>query len=331
MIIIAEAGVNHNGDTNLALQLVEAAARAGADIVKFQTFHTDLLISKAADKAGYQKRNTGTKETQFEMLKRLELPPEAWEMILSKCKRCGIEFMSTPFDTASIDFLARLGVCRWKIPSGEITNLPFLQKIGGRGEGIILSTGMADLGEVEDAIETLEAAGTPRSLITVLHCTTEYPAPIDEVNLRAMLSMKAAFGVRVGYSDHTEGIAVPLAAAALGAEVIEKHFTLDRALPGPDHVASLEPAELAQMIVGIHQITRAMGDGVKRIMPSEAQNRAIARKCIVAARTIQEGEIFEPGCLTIKRAGRGISPMLWDTVVGRIAPRGFKIDEAIEW
>jgi len=330
VLIIAEAGVNHNGSLDLAKQLVNVARECGADIVKFQTFTAELLVSKSAEKAEYQKKTTGTDESQYQMIKRLELDRAAHLALIDHCRSEGIEFLSTAFDLESVAFLAKLGLRRWKIPSGEITNLPYLRAIGARRGEVILSTGMADLGEVEAALAALEAAGTSRSNITLLHCTTEYPAPFAEVNLRAMDTLGNAFGTRVGYSDHTEGIVVPLAAVALGASVIEKHFTLDCNMEGPDHKASLEPRELAVLVKGIRDIEAALGDGIKRPMESELKNRPIARKSIVAARAIKAGDLYTIDNLTTKRPGNGVSPMDWDRIVGRKAGRDYHVDEAIE-
>lgn len=329
-LIIAEAGVNHNGDMGLARQLIEVAADAGADLVKFQTFSADRLVTPQAQRSAYQIRNTGTSESQHSMLRRLELSEDMHSTLVDHCQRSGIEFFSTGFDVHSADMLVQLGLDRFKIPSGEITNLPYLRHVGGYGKKVILSTGMATMDEVESALYVLEQAGTPREQITVLHCTSEYPAPMHDVNLRAMLSMRDAFDVTVGYSDHTSGIEVAIAAAALGAAVIEKHFTLDRALPGPDHKASLEPDELKAMIAAIRNIEQALGDGVKRVAPSEAKNRLVVRKCIVAAGVIHAGDSFSTSNLTVKRPGTGMSPMLWDNVMGRKAPRDFRPNEPIE-
>lgn len=328
-LIIAEAGVNHNGDLNLAKQLVDAAARAGADLVKFQTFSTQRLSTEDAPKARYQTETTGRSQSHFDMLRQLELTPQMHEVLLEHCKKQGIVFFSTGFDIESVEYLDRLGLTRFKVPSGEITNLPYLRRIGGLGKPVVLSTGMATLGEIECAIEILEQAGTSRSQITVLHCNTEYPTPMSDVNLKAMSSIRDAFGVAVGYSDHTSGIEVPIAAVALGAVVIEKHLTLDRNLAGPDHKASLEPEEFAAMVHAIRNIERAMGDGIKRPSLSEAKNKPIARKSLVAARSIQAGETFTLENLAVKRPGTGISPMRWDEVIGRTAPCDFAEDELI--
>ncbi|MFO8049184.1 MAG: N-acetylneuraminate synthase [Desulfosudaceae bacterium] len=330
IFIIAEAGVNHNGDPELARKLAEAAAEAGADAVKFQTFTADNLVSKKAPKAEYQNRSTSPEESQYEMIRGLELSRETHEELISYCREKDIEFLSTPFDLKSIDLLDYLGLQTFKVGSGEITNLPYLRKIGGLQKQVILSSGMSDLGEIEDALQVLEEAGTKRDKITVLHCNTEYPTPMQDVNLRAMQTIAAAFpGIRVGYSDHTQGIEVPIAAAALGATVIEKHFTLDKDLEGPDHRASLEPDELTKMVKAIRNIEDAMGSGIKAPSPSELKNKAVARKSIVAARTIQKGELFREENLTVKRPGTGISPMRWEEVLGRPAAQEFAPDDLI--
>lgn len=328
-LIIAEAGVNHNGDMALARQLIEAASRAGADLVKFQSFSADRLVTASAGKADYQLVSSGEEESQQSMLRRLELSESMHAELIAHCRAHGIGFFSTAFDVESISLLANLGQSLFKIPSGEITNLPLLRRIGELKTEVLLSTGMASLGDVEAAVDVLGASGTPRELITVLHCTTEYPTQMAEVNLRAMLSMKTAFGVRVGYSDHTMGIEVAIAAVALGATVIEKHFTIDRDLPGPDHKASLEPQELAAMISAIRNIEVALGDGRKLLTPSEARNRPVVRKSLVARRDIQRGEKFCSENITTKRPGTGISPMRWDEVIGRMAVRNFMKDELI--
>ena len=329
-LIIAEAGVNHNGDLELAKQIVKAAANAGADLVKFQTFTAEGLAIDSAPKADYQNQTTDQKQSQFAMLRQLELTAEMHEQLIVYCSKQGIGFFSTGFDLQSVDYLASLGADRFKIPSGEITNLPYLRHVGAFGKPLILSTGMATLGEIEAALDACEIAGTPRSRITVLHCNTEYPTPMQDVNLRAMCSIRDAFGVAVGYSDHTLGIEVPIAAVALGATVIEKHLTLDRNWPGPDHKASLEPDEFAVMVRAIRNIEQAMGDGIKRPSPSEAKNKPIARKSLVAARSIKAGERFTPENLTAKRPGTGVSPMRWDTAMGRTATRDYGADEMIE-
>lgn len=332
--IIAEAGVNHNGDITLAKKLIEVAKEAGADAVKFQTFRADQLVTKSAVKAKYQVENTGTDESQAEMLRALELTPEAHREIVAHCERVGILFMSTPFDLESVDLLAGLGMSVWKIPSGEITNLPLLRKIGGLGgelqKRVIMSTGMATLEEVGAALQVLVRAGTSKDRIVVLHCHTNYPTAMDDVNLRAMLTMREELGVKVGYSDHTRGIEVPIAAVALGASVIEKHFTLDRNMPGPDHKASLEPQEFKAMVAAIRNIEKALGDGRKQPTPREAAIAPIARKSIVASRNIAAGEVFSAENLTTKRPGAGLSPMQWDQVLGQRARRDFLQNALIE-
>jgi len=328
-LIIAEAGVNHNGDMELAKRLIDIAADAGADLVKFQTFTVERLASQSAPKADYQNQTTDPVESQFAMLKQLELSMQMHEVLIAHCQQRNIGFFSTGFDIQSLDYLVSLGAERFKIPSGEITNLPYLRHVGGLGKPVILSTGMATLGEIEAALEVLEMAGTPRTQITVLHCNTEYPTPMQDVNLRAMCGIRDAFGVAVGYSDHTAGIEVPIAAVALGATVIEKHLTLDRNLPGPDHKASLEPDEFAAMVHSIRNIEQVMGDGIKRPSPSEAKNMPIARKSLVAAKQIRAGEQFTAENITAKRPGTGITPMRWDEVVGRVAARDFAADELI--
>ncbi len=329
-LVIAEAGVNHNGDLDLARQLIDVAADAGADLVKFQTFSASRQATRSARKADYQAVATGADETQQDMLQRLELSEDAHRLLIAHCATRGIGFFSTGFDIECIDLLVGLGMDRFKIPSGEITNLPYLRHVGRLCKPVILSTGMATLGEIDDAITVLEQAGTHRAQITVLHCNTDYPTPMDEVNLRAMCSIAQVFGVRVGYSDHTTGIEVPIAAVALGACVIEKHFTLSRQLPGPDHPASLEPAELKAMVSAIRNIERALGDGVKRPTPGELKNRSIARKSLVARQPIAAGERFSIENLTAKRPGTGVSPMRWDEMIGRPAPRAFAADELID-
>jgi N,N'-diacetyllegionaminate synthase len=329
-LIIAEAGVNHNGDMVLARQLIDVAVEAGADFVKFQTFNASRQVTGTAKKADYQRQTTDSDESQQEMLSRLELTEKMHHELIAYCKTRSIGFLSTAFDIESVDLLSSLGQECFKVPSGEITNLPYLRHIGRLGKMIILSTGMSTLGDVEAAIDVLEHAGTPRTKLTVLHCTTEYPTPMAEVNLLAMQSIHRAFGTEVGYSDHTQGIEVAIAAVAMGATVIEKHFTLDRKLPGPDHQASLEPAELIAMVMAIRNIEIAMGDGVKRLTPSEVKNKSVVRKSLIANREIKAGEIFTAENITTKRPGTGISPMQWDEVLGRSARRNFLADELIE-
>jgi len=331
VLIIAEAGVNHNGDMQLARQLIDVAADAGADMVKFQTFNANRLATKQAPKANYQNKTTDQSESQHAMLKKLELTLDMHKELIAYCKERNIEFFSTGFDTQSLDLLVSLGIEQFKIPSGEITNLPYLRHIGVMGRPLILSTGMATLGEIEDAIDVLEKAGTDRSNITVLHCNTEYPTPMEDVNLLAMCSIRDAFGVQVGYSDHTAGIEVPVAAVALGATVIEKHITLDKTMPGPDHKASLEPDEFEVMVSAIRNIEQALGDGTKRPSLSESKNKVVARKSIIAETAIRSGEVFTTDNLSIKRPGSGISPMRWDELMGKKASRDYQPDELIEW
>jgi N,N'-diacetyllegionaminate synthase len=329
-IIIAEVGVNHNGDMQIAKRLIDEAAAAGADLVKFQTFKASSQATCSAKKADYQAMTTDSSETQQAMLQRLELTEAMHHELIAHCVSRQIAFFSTGFDIQSVDMLVRLGQQQFKIPSGEITNFPYLRHIGQLGKKIILSTGMATLGEIEAAIEIIEQAGTPRSMLTVLHCTTEYPTPMAEVNLRAMHSIHVALGVDVGYSDHTLGIEVAIAAVAMGARIIEKHFTLDQTLPGPDHQASLEPTEFKAMIEAIRNIETAMGDGIKRPTSSEARNKPVVRKSLVASRAIKAGELFSSENLTTKRPGSGISAMRWEEFLGKRAQRDFAADELIE-
>lgn len=328
IFIIAEAGDNHNGSLELAFQLVDKAAEAGADCVKFQTFVTEEVISKRAEKAEYQKESTGTEESQYEMVKKLELSFENFKELQRYAQEKGLTFLSTPFDIPSVDFLESIHVPYFKIPSGEITNLPYLIRIAQTGRDIILSTGMAEMDEIETAVRILREHGAGE--ISLLHCNTEYPTPMEDVNLRAMLSLKEKFGVKVGYSDHTKGIEVPIAAAALGAEIIEKHFTLDHNMEGPDHKASLEPDELKAMVDGIRSIEKALGSGIKTASNSEKKNIDIARKSIVARKKIVKGETLTEENLAVKRPGNGISPMKWYEVIGTTAVRDFDEDEMIE-
>lgn len=330
VVIIAEAGVNHNGSLEMACRLADEAKRAGADYVKFQTGIPENVISVRAEQAEYQKHNTGTSESQLDMVRKIMLRPDDFKSLKEYCDSIGIRFLSTPFDLDSIDILKPLEMDLWKIPSGEITNLPYLRKIASMGQPVVMSTGMSRLGEVDDAVGVLLDGDLTLDMITLLHCNTEYPTPYTDVNLRAMLTLRDAIGCRVGYSDHTLGIEVPVAAVAMGAEMIEKHFTLDKTLPGPDHVASLEPADLKAMVSAIRHTEAALGSGRKDVSPSERKNIAIARKSIIAARPISKGERFSHDNLTVKRPGNGISPMLWDTVVGLEAPRDFEPDELIE-
>ena len=325
--IIAEAGVNHNGSFELACKLVDAAKNAGVDCIKFQTFKSEKLVSYYAQKADYQKSATGD-GSQVDMLKKLELSYDEFIDLKKYCDRIGITFLSTPFDLESIDFLDSLDMPFWKIPSGEITNYPYLVALAKTGKPIVMSTGMCDLEEIREAIKVLTDNGVTD--IKLLHCNTEYPTPFEDVNLIAMNTMKNEFGFEVGYSDHTKGIEVPIAAVALGATVIEKHFTLDRNMDGPDHKASLEPTELAEMVKSIRNVEMAMGNGVKEPSPSERKNKAIARKSIVAMKTINKGDIFTEENITVKRPGTGISPMKWNEVIGTEAIREFDEDELIE-
>ena len=329
-LIIAEAGVNHNGDIKIAKQLIDVAADCGADYVKFQTFSADRIVTKSADKAEYQKQSSDSSESQFEMLKRLELSVEMHLELIEHCKHKSIKFLSTGFDIQSVDLLVGLGLNLVKIPSGEITNLPLLRHIGSLDLPVILSSGMSTMKEIGDALLILEQTGLPRAQITVLHCTTEYPTPMDEVNLRAMNSIRNTLGVAVGYSDHTLGIEVSVAAVALGASVIEKHFTIDRSLPGPDHKASSEPVELVAMVKAIRNIEVALGSDVKEPTMSEIKNAHIARKSILASQKIEKGETLSTVNLVVKRPGNGMSPMLWDRLIGQVATRTYLPDEMIE-
>ena len=328
-LIIAEVGVNHNGDLNKAKQLVDIAAKAGADLVKFQTFNAKRLVTVTAPKAEYQSRNTDKSLSQHDMLKQLEMSPKMHAVLKAYCVEKGVEFFSSGFDLQSINYLVSLGANRFKIPSGEINDLPYLRKIGSFDMPVILSTGMATLGEIEAALDVLECAGTSRRKITILHCNTAYPTPMQDVNLLAMCSIRDAFGVNVGYSDHTLGIEVPIAAVALGAKVIEKHLTLSRNQPGPDHKSSLEPQEFKSMVSSIRNIEKALGDGIKRPSLSEIKNINIVRKSLVASKHINVGEKFTSENVTTKRAGKGISPMRFDEVVGQKALRSFNPDELI--
>ncbi|MCT4593963.1 MAG: N-acetylneuraminate synthase [Anaeromicrobium sp.] len=328
VLIIAEAGVNHNGSLETAKRLIDKAKEAGVDIVKFQTFKAEKLVSKYAEKADYQKETTDASESQFSMIKKLELDLDMHKELIGYCNLKNIKFLSTPFDVDSVQLLVELGLDIIKIPSGEITNLPYLRAIGKLRKQVILSTGMATLGEIEEALNALRENGTDD--ITVLHCNTEYPTPIEDVNLSAMNTIEEAFKVNVGYSDHTLGVEIPIAAVAMGASVIEKHFTLDKRMEGPDHKASLSPGELKEMVQAIRNIERALGDGIKRPSKSELKNRDIARKSIVANCKIKKGEVFTEANLTIKRPGNGISPMRWDNIIGKISNKDYKEDELIE-
>ena len=329
-LIIAEAGVNHNGELELAKKLIDVAASAGADLVKFQTFKADSLASKTAEMAAYQSRNLLTTESQVEMLARYELSEAMHVKLINYCNKKNIEFFSSGFDIQSIEMLLRLGLTKIKVPSGEITNLPFLRFIGALNYEVILSTGMATEAEVGSALTVLIDSGTKLEKVTVLHCTTNYPTNMSEVNLLAMQTIGKKFNVKVGYSDHTLGIEIPIAAVALGARIIEKHFTLDRRLPGPDHKASLEPNELGEMVSAIRNLETALGDGIKKPVFAELSNRNTVRKSIVAATRIEIGEVLSKENITTKRPAGGISPMLWDEIIGTKALKGYNCDEMIE-
>ena len=328
--IITEAGINHNGSIDTAKKMIDAAVYAGADLVKFQTFKAETLVTKTAEKADYQKNLTEKSESQYEMIKKLELDRVAHEELIQYCMEKGIIFLSTAFDHDSIDLLNELDIPLYKIPSGEITNLPYLRHIGHKDKPVVMSTGMATLQEVQAALNVLLEAGVKKNDLTILHCNTEYPTPMEDVNLKAMLTMRDELGVAVGYSDHTLGIEVPVAAVALGASVIEKHFTLDRTLPGPDHAASLEPHELKEMVSAIRNIEKAMGNGMKKPSPSEIKNIPIARKSIVAKKSIKIGEKFSESNLTVKRPGTGICPMQWDDIMNQKSKKYFNMDDLIE-
>ena len=330
VFIIAEAGVNHNGSVRLAKELIDVAVDAGVDAVKFQTFKTENLVSKTAQKADYQKENMNDgNNSQFEMLKKLELDVTTHKELMEYCQSKNIIFLSTPFDHESIDMLDHLGLEIFKIPSGEITNLPYLRHIGSLGKEVILSTGMSDIGEVEDALDILYKAGTKKEKITVLHANTMYPTPMQDVNLRAMQTLGATFDIAYGYSDHTLGIEVPIAAVALGATVIEKHFTLDKTMQGPDHKASLEPNELKAMVKAVRNIEIALGSSIKKPSPSEIPNMKVARKSLVAKCSIKKGELFSEENITVKRAGGGISPMRWDEILGSVASKDYEMDAVL--
>ncbi|MFQ9650160.1 MAG: N-acetylneuraminate synthase [Enterocloster sp.] len=328
-MIIAEAGVNYNGDLDLAKKMIYVAKESGADIIKFQTAKPELVMSKYAEKADYQKAMTGENESQLEMCRKILLPYDAFYALKKLCQELDIGFLSTPFELESIDFLHTLGIELWKIPSGEITNLPYLEKIGKMRQKVILSTGMSTLDEVQNAVDVLTSMGTEKNDIVLLHCTTEYPAPFDQVNLNAMLTLKNRLGMHVGYSDHTSGITVPIAAVALGAEIIEKHFTLDKNMIGPDHKASLAPDELKTMVKNIRIVEKTFGDGEKIPQSSELRNMQIARKSIVARRYIRKGETLTIENITTKRPGNGISPMMWYEILGSKAVKEFQEDELI--
>jgi N,N'-diacetyllegionaminate synthase len=327
--IIAEAGVNHNGSIDIAKKMIDAAEDAGADLVKFQTFKAESVVTQSADKAEYQKNLTDKGESQFNMIKKLELDRAAHEELIKHCEDKDIGFISTAFDHESIDLLAELNIPFYKIPSGEITNLPYLRHMGRMGKPVVMSTGMATLEEVRAAMDVVLEAGVKKDDLVILHCNTEYPTPMADVNLRAMLTIRDELGVNVGYSDHTLGIEVPIAAVALGANVIEKHFTLDRTLSGPDHAASLEPDELKAMVAAIRNIEKALGYGVKKPSPSEIKNIPIARKSIVAKKVIKKGDLYSDDNLTVKRPGTGISPMEWDDYIDKSADREYQMDDLI--
>ena len=328
VIVIAEAGVNHNGSFELAKKMVDAAKEAGVDYVKFQTFNPPKLVSKYAEKAKYQKETTGSDETQLQMLQKLTLTEDNFLSLRDYCKEVGIGFISTPFDLDSIAFLETFDMDFWKVPSGEVTNLPYLEAIARTKRKVVMSTGMCNMNEIQDAMEVLKKNGTTE--ITLLHCNTQYPTPYEHVNLSAMSTIKDTLHKEVGYSDHTQGIEVPIAAVAMGATVIEKHFTLDKNMEGPDHKASLDPTELKQMVSAIRNIEKAIGNGLKEPSSSELTNKAVARKSIVASREIKQGEILSEYNLTTKRPGTGISPMKWYEVIGKAAARDFSEDEIIE-
>lgn len=329
VVIVAEAGVNHNGSLTVAKQLVDAAVAAGADIVKFQTFKADKLVTSNAKTAEYQQRNAG-ESSQLEMLRKLELTPDDHYSLVRYCGEKRIRFWSTAFDLDSVEYLHSLNLGLWKIPSGEITNYPYLKKIAQYREPVIMSTGMCEMSDIDAAVNVFLKYGLAKEQIIIMHCNTEYPTPMADVNLRAMLQIGKALGVKVGYSDHTQGIEIPIAAVAMGAEVIEKHLTLDKSLPGPDQLASLNPDEFKMMVTSIRNIEQALGDGQKKISPSESKNVSVARKSIVAASPIEKGDAFTENNLTVKRPGTGLSPMLWEQVIGQRAKRRFETDELIE-
>lgn len=330
-LIIAEAGVNHNGDIAKAKALIDKGAEAGVDYVKFQTFKAEKLVTKQAQRASYQDKNTQNNDSQYEMLKKLELSQALHQELMDYCNQKGVKFLSTGFDSESLVFLAQLGITIAKVPSGEITNLPYLRQVASLFPEVILSTGMATIDEIKDAVKVLIDNGVSKDKIIILHCNTEYPTPMEDVNLKAMLHIQRELGLPIGYSDHTLGIEVPIAAVALGATVIEKHFTLDKTLPGPDHKASLEPNELKAMVSAIRNIEKAIGgSGLKEVSKSEEKNKPIARKSIVASTDIKKGDIFTPENLTVKRPGTGISPMQWDEVIGKTAKKDFEEDDLIE-
>lgn len=329
--IIAEAGVNHNGSIENALKLIDVAAEAGVDYIKFQTFNANKLVSGLAKKANYQLQNTGDPgESQLQMLQKLELSQEQHDKLKSYCNKKGVNFFSTAFDVDSLEYLHQIGLHMVKIPSGEITNLPYLRKAASLFQKVILSTGMSTIEEIKDAVGIFTNAGINKDDITILHCNTEYPTPLEDVNLKAMLFLQQVFKTKVGYSDHTLGIEVPIAAVALGASIIEKHFTLDKTMKGPDHSASLEPEELKAMVLAIRNIEKTLsGSGVKEVSRSEQKNISVARKSIVATKKIQKGDIFSEENIGVKRPGTGISPMKWDEVIGKVSPKSFDVDDLI--
>ena len=329
VFIIAEAGVNHNGSLDLAKRLIEIAVDSGADAVKFQTFKAESLVSKNAQKADYQKQTTDASESQFDMIKKLELDVETHRELIAYCQEKDIMFLSTPFDHESVNLLSGLGLQIFKIPSGEITNLPYLRHIGSLGKKVVLSTGMSTLQEVENALTILTGTGTKKENITILHANTMYPTPMEDVNLKAMLTIQKELDIAVGYSDHTIGIEVDIAAVAMGASIIEKHFTLDKTMDGPDHKSSLEPEELKSMVVAIRNIEKALGVYEKKPSPSESVNMKVARKSIVASQNIRKGEGLTENNITVKRPGSGISPMKWDDIIGTVATKDYKIDNLI--
>ena len=329
VFIIAEAGVNHNGSIQLAYELIDAASASGADAVKFQTFKAENLVSINAQKAEYQKQATNQSESQFNMLKKLELDTNAHKKLINYCKKKDIVFLSTPFDHESINLLNELGIQIFKIPSGEITNLTYLRHIGSLGKEVILSTGMSTLKEIEEALIILTSAGTSKENITILHANTMYPTPREDVNLRAMQTIQDKFGVAVGYSDHTLGIEVDIAAVAIGATIIEKHFTLDKTMVGPDHKSSISPEELKAMVSSIRNIEKALGSSIKKPSKSEKPNITMARKSIVACKSIKKGELFTENNITTKRPGTGISPMKWDSILGKVAQQDYQLDDLL--
>ena len=329
IFIIAEAGVNHNGSMENALKMIAIAADAGVDAVKFQLFKAENVVTKDAPKAEYQIENSGDNESQFEMLTKLELNGDSQRELFTYCNAKGVEFITSAFDLDGLDVVYKLGVSCFKIPSGEITNRPYMEKVGGYNKAVILSTGMCEMDEIQEAINVLIESGTEKEKITVLHCNTEYPTPFRDVNLKAMCTIGEEFGVKIGYSDHTEGVEVCTAAVALGAEVIEKHFTLDKSMEGPDHAASLNPKELRTLVKSVRNIEESLGDGIKRPSDSEKKNIPIARKSIVAKKIIARGEILSPKNITVKRPGTGINPMKWHEVIGSIAIKNFNKDEFI--